>query len=230
MSDRTEALLIAAARAEHVAQTIRPAFEAGEVVLCDRFTDSSLAYQGHARGLGVEDVRAINGWATAGVAPDATILLRLDPAVGMDRLAGRQGAARDRMEGEDLAFHRSVADGYLALAREDRDRYVLVEADGEPDHIATQIRSALNRWLPLPEASAPEASAPETTGPDGGPRSAHPSTQEGLDALADDLAVDGGSAGAARDVDPARDVDAADEAGDVTTPLFGDRPYDAEAS
>lgn len=163
MGERTEALLIAAARADHVQHTIRPALEAGKVVLCDRYIDSSLAYQGHGRGLDVDDVAQVNRWATGGLLPDAVVLLRLDPEEGLRRIASRGGPTRaeqgklialpgadmDRMEREDLDFHRRVARGYLDLARHDRDRFLIVDAGADPDVIHRQVRAALHRWLPL---------------------------------------------------------------------------------
>jgi dTMP kinase len=175
MGERTEALLIAAARADHVQHTIRPALEAGRIVLCDRFVDSSLAYQGHGRGLGVEDVAQVNRWAVDGVLPDVVVLLKLDPETGLQRIADRAAADRDphgtvvplpgaatgldRIESEDLAFHRRVAKGYLDLARADRDRFLVIDAHAGGDDVHLQIRAALHRWLPLP-VDTPHAGTP----------------------------------------------------------------------
>lgn len=163
MSAHTEALLLAAARVEHVRTTILPALEAGKVVVCDRFIDSSLAYQGHARGLGEDDVFEINRWALGGLVPDATVLLHLDPGEGLDRTSARDSARRhlqpaeahpapggDRMEREGEEFHRAVAEGYLRLARRERHRFVVLDATGTPDEVARQVRSGLHAWLPLP--------------------------------------------------------------------------------
>jgi dTMP kinase len=140
---RTEALLFAASRAQLVEQVIRPALERGEVVLCDRYLDSSLAYQGAARGLGVEAVAAINRFATAGLVPDLVVLLRLDPAEGLAR--GRGG--RDRIERQDLEFHRRVARGFLDLAAADPDRFVVIDAAAPPDQVAAEVRAAVLRTL-----------------------------------------------------------------------------------
>ncbi len=140
---RTEALLFAAARAQLVEQVIRPALERGEVVLCDRYLDSSLAYQGAARGLGVEAVAAINRFATAGLVPDLVVLLRLDPAEGLAR--GRGG--RDRIERQDLEFHRRVARGFLDLAAADPGRFVVIDAAAPPDEVAAEVRGAVLRTL-----------------------------------------------------------------------------------
>ncbi|WP_370325416.1 dTMP kinase [Euzebya sp.] len=173
MGDRTEALLIAAARADHVEHTIRPALEEGKVVLCDRFVDSSLAYQGYGRGLRVDEVHEVNRWAVAGVLPDVVVLLNLDPQEGLHRVSRRSGSGDgagrrpgradnlvsfpnadpngfDRMEAEDLAFHKRVAKGYLDLARNDRDRFLIIDAHADTTSIHRQVRAALHRWLPMP--------------------------------------------------------------------------------
>ncbi len=164
---RTEALLYAAARVEHVQHVIMPALEEGKVVVCDRFIDSSLAYQGYARGLGVDEVFEINRWAVGGLLPDVVILLYLDAEEGLRRVAERARAREprhlrpadgggweetgDRIEQEDLAFHQSVARGFVRLAKRDRRRFRIVAADAEPDTIARQVRMELHDWLPLTE-------------------------------------------------------------------------------
>lgn len=169
MDPRTEALLLAAARVEHVQQVILPALEAAQVVLCDRYVDSSLAYQGHARGLGVEDVFEINRWAIGGLLSDVVVLLNMDPLEGLRR-AGVLASddtplAGDRMERESLAFHKLVAEGFLRLAKRERHRFRIVDADGPPDVVARQVRTALLTWLPVREPSAPSTSAaPRTAG------------------------------------------------------------------
>jgi dTMP kinase len=131
---RTEALLFAAARAELVASVIRPALDAGMVVISDRYLDSSLAYQGHARGLGEAEVRRINAWATADLEPDLTVLLRIDPAVA----AARAGEG-DRFEDEGLALQQRVADAYDRLAEASPRRWKAVSASGSADEVATAI-------------------------------------------------------------------------------------------
>jgi dTMP kinase len=123
MSARTEALLFAAARAELVEAVIRPALEDGRVVVSDRYLDSSLAYQGHARGLGEDEVRRLNEWATAGLQPDLTVLLRIDP----EAAAARAGAA-DRFEDEGLGLQRRVADAYERLADAAPERWHAIDA------------------------------------------------------------------------------------------------------
>jgi len=128
VASETEALMFAAARAELVAQVIRPALEQGKVVVSDRFLDSSLAYQGIARGLGVEDVEQINRFATGGLLPDLTFLLSIDPS----RAAQRAGQL-DRFEDEGDALQRAVFDAYRELAAADPSRWRTVDAD-RPSH------------------------------------------------------------------------------------------------
>lgn len=168
MADRTEALLYAAARAEHTAARIRPALDAGKVVLSDRFVDSSLVYQGVARGLGVADIAEINRWATEGLVPDAVVLLTLDVAEGLTRARADSAAngvapAGDRLEQEDLAFHRTVAEGYRDLADRAPRRYVVLEAAGAPEALAAQVREGLTPWLPVKGRRA-QTDPPTSTG------------------------------------------------------------------
>jgi dTMP kinase len=143
LDPRTEALLFAAARAELVEQVIRPALERGEVVLCDRYVDSSLAYQGAGRGLGLEPVAVINRFATGGLVPDLVVLLRLDPVEGLARGRG----SRDRIERQDLEFHRRVARGFMDLAAADPDRFVVLDAAAPTDPVAAEVRAAVLRIL-----------------------------------------------------------------------------------
>jgi dTMP kinase len=124
---RAEALLYAAARAQLVAEKVAPLLETGTWVVLDRFVDSSLAYQGAGRGLGVDEVRAINRFATADLEPDRTLLLRLDPGVGRSRQAGR-GDAPDRLEREADPFFAAIADAYDALAAADPGRFRVLDA------------------------------------------------------------------------------------------------------
>ena len=139
-----EFLLYAAARAQHVRETIRPALDAGQDVLCDRFADSSVAYQGYGRGLDPAWIDEVNAVATDGLRPDATFLLDLPSEVGLARIAGR--GATDRLERADAAFHRRVRDGFLTLARE-RPGWVVVDADADADAVAERIWSATRAAL-----------------------------------------------------------------------------------
>ncbi len=134
-----EALLYAAARAQLVEERVRPLLGEGSWVLLDRFVDSSLAYQGAARGLGVDRVRELNLFATGGLVPDRTLLLALDPAAGRARLAGR-GEEPDRLEAEDAAFFARVAAAYEDLAREEPERIRVIDAGGaEPEVLAAAL-------------------------------------------------------------------------------------------
>jgi dTMP kinase len=132
---RAEALLFAAARAELVEDVIRPALEDGKVVISDRFLDSSLAYQGGARGLGVADVAQVNEFATGGLRPDVTILLDLS----LDAAAARAGVEVDRFEQEGARLQESVRAAYEELADRDRDRWVRVDADRDPDEVHRDV-------------------------------------------------------------------------------------------
>jgi dTMP kinase len=143
LDPRAEALLFAAARAQLVAQVIRPALERGAVVLCDRYLDSSLAYQGQARGLGRRPVEEVNRFATGGLLPDLVVLLDLDPAEGFDRRAER----RDRIEAEDLGFHHRVRDAFRELAAGDPDRFAVVDAAAPADPVAAAVLAAVLELL-----------------------------------------------------------------------------------
>jgi dTMP kinase len=141
---RAEVLLIAAARADHVARVIRPALEGGEDVVTDRYVASSLAYQGHGRRLGVEDVARINEWATGGLKPDLTILLD----VPEDVAAQRMDTDLDRLEAVGDGFHERVADGYRALAAADPDAWAVVDGAGTVDEVFTRVLAAVQDRLP----------------------------------------------------------------------------------
>jgi len=138
---RAEALLYAAARAQLVAQELRPLLESGTTVLLDRFVDSSLAYQGAGRGLGVEAIRALNEFGTAGLRPDRTLLLRVDPATGLGRIAGRPA---DRLEREDTAFFAAIAEAYDALAAADPVRIAVIDAARPPDAVLADALAQLS--------------------------------------------------------------------------------------
>lgn len=129
----TEALLIAAARAQHVVETIAPALARGAVVLCDRYIDSTLAYQGYGRGIDLGLLRRLNDAATDGLAPDVTVLLDLPVSVSRERVRAR-AAGQDRMESADDAFHQRVRDGYLDLAR-DGPRFHILDATRTPEEL-----------------------------------------------------------------------------------------------
>ena len=136
---RTEALLYAADRAYHVATVIGPALERGAVVLGDRYIDSSLAYQGAARSLGVDEIASLSAWATRGLYPSLTFLLDLPPEVG----ARRRTDAPDRMERESMDFHERVRHQYLRLADAEPERIVVIDAVGTVDEVFSEIRGVL---------------------------------------------------------------------------------------
>lgn len=127
MDDRTEALLYAASRRQHLIETVFPAMNEGKLVVCDRFIDSSLAYQGVARGLGIDEVYNMNQFATEGFLPDLTIYLLVDPKVGIERKSHQKEL--DRLEHEKLAFHEKVYNGYLNLAKRFSDRVVIIDGN-----------------------------------------------------------------------------------------------------
>lgn len=136
---RSEALLFAAARAQTVSSVIRPALSDGKIVICDRYVDSSLAYQGWARGLGEADILTLNVWATQGLFPDLVILLHVEPERGLLRST----EAPDRMELEGQDFHAKVADAYLKIAEEHPERFVVVDGDQTPDEVFADVRDAV---------------------------------------------------------------------------------------
>ncbi len=144
LSSRTEALLYAADKAEHVDRVVLPALARGEVVITDRYVDSSLAYQGAGRTLDVDEVEQVNRWATGDLRPHLTVVLDLAPEVGLDRFAGR-----DRIEAQSMEFHQRVRQGFLGLAAADPDHYVVIDARAPIEEISTAIQE---RVAPLLEA------------------------------------------------------------------------------
>lgn len=144
IAPRAEALLYAADRAHHIATKVRPALEAGSIVVQDRYIDSSVAYQGAGRVLDAEEVRGISVWATEGLTPDLTILLDLDPAIGRARIAG---GVYDRLEEEKGDFHDRVRAGYLALAAAEPQRFLVLDATRDRDDLETEIRDRVSALL-----------------------------------------------------------------------------------
>jgi dTMP kinase len=149
---RSEALLYAADRAHHVATVVRPALARGAIVISDRYVDSSLAYQGAGRTLPVQEVAWLSSWATGGLKPDLTVLLDLDPAVGLRRAEAR-GAGTDRLESESLAFHERVRFAFLDLAAADSGRYLVLDAEREPTQVAEVVLERVQDLLPAPKES-----------------------------------------------------------------------------
>lgn len=145
MSDVTEALLYAASRAQHVAELIIPALKEGKIVLCDRFVDSSMVYQGKGRNLGLESIRDINDFATIGLKPDLTILLDLDPEIGLNRV--KKVKEVDRLEQEKLTFHRKVYEGYMELATMYPERIKVISANRSIEEVSKEIENKLKTLI-----------------------------------------------------------------------------------
>ena len=143
---RAEVLLFAAARADHVERTIRPALESGSWVLCDRFVDSSLAYQGGAGGLGIEAVRAINVAAVGDVFPDRTLVLTLDE--GAERARVRDTGGSDRIGARPDDYHRKVDTAFRIIAAEEPERVKLIDASGSPADVTARLLEAIGELLP----------------------------------------------------------------------------------
>jgi dTMP kinase len=143
MDGRTEALLYAAARRQHLVERIIPALEEGNVVLCDRFIDSSLAYQGYARGLGIDEVLSINEFAIGSFMPNLTLYLDLDPQIGLSRINKNKGREVNRLDLEEIGFHLKVREGYEEIIKRFHDRIVRVNANQELDKVFSDTKETL---------------------------------------------------------------------------------------
>jgi len=147
---RAEVLLFLASRAQHVEQLIRPALAAGKWVLCDRFDDSTLAYQGYGRGFDVQELKTVNSFAVHGLRPDLTILLDVAPETSRARLVARQAmtaTAPDRIEREAEDFHVKMRNGFLALAQNEPHRFAVINTERESDCVAADVRAAVARFF-----------------------------------------------------------------------------------
>jgi dTMP kinase len=148
---KAELLLYAASRAQHLREVILPALARGAVVLCDRFSDATLAYQGYGRGLDIEIIRALDRIVTAGMRPDLTLLFDIDAAGGVGRAHGRNSSrgleAEARFENEQLEFHERVRQGYLALMRQEPDRIRIVDASPPPEEVQRAVRRIVDALL-----------------------------------------------------------------------------------
>ena len=142
LADRTEALLYAADKAEHVEKVVQPALERGEVVITDRYVDTSLAYQGTGRGLDAAELESVLRWATGDLRPHLTVLLDVDPGDGLGRFEGR-----DRIEAESIEFHRRARAGFLALAEADPDHYLVLDARRPLEELADAVHQRLATML-----------------------------------------------------------------------------------
>lgn len=145
VTPEAELFLFEAARAQHVEDVIRPALERGDVVVCDRYTDSTLAYQGYGRGLSLDHVRAANHIATRGLPPHFTVLLDLPPETGLARKKGEPGS--DSIGQESLEFHQRVREGFLALAERESERIAVVDASKPSEEVAEEAWRALQGFL-----------------------------------------------------------------------------------
>lgn len=143
MDPKTEALLYTAARRQHLVERVIPALENGIIVLCDRFIDSSLAYQGYARSLGIEEVMSINKFAIGEYMPDISILFDLDPQIGLERIANSDSREVNRLDLEKLEFHQRVRDGYNTIYETNKDRIVKIDAGQSKENVFNQIKSIL---------------------------------------------------------------------------------------
>ncbi|ROP60316.1 dTMP kinase [Curtobacterium sp. ZW137] len=143
VSPRAEALLYAADRAHHIETVVRPAVARGDIVLQDRYIDSSVAYQGVARGLGAEQIRSVSDWAADGLVPDRTVLLDLDVTEGRARVAAARGDTFDRLESEAAAFHETVRSAFLGMAEAEPSRFLVVDAAAPADDVQRAIRAGL---------------------------------------------------------------------------------------
>ena len=146
MDPRTEALLYAASRRQHLVEKVWPALKEGKIVICDRYLDSSLAYQGGARGLGVDEVLNVNLFATENTWPDLTLLFDIKPEVGLARIASNASREVNRLDLEKLEFHNKVRDTFLALAKKYSDRYVIIDASQSREEVAkATLEAIMNR-------------------------------------------------------------------------------------
>lgn len=147
MDPRTEALLYAAARRQHLIEKVKPALDEGKIVLCDRFVDSSLAYQGYARGLGIDEVWAINQFAIEQMMPELTIYFDIEPELGLQRISKNKGREINRLDLEDLEFHQKVRQGYQLLMERFPTRIIRIDASGSVNEVYKQTIELIENKL-----------------------------------------------------------------------------------
>jgi dTMP kinase len=147
LADRTELLLFLASRVQHLEELILPALQAGKLVLCDRFNDSSVAYQGYARGLGMDTVLRLSDLALDGISPDHSFFFDLDPLVGMERVRKGRKEETDRIESEAIAFHEKVREGYQQILAREPHRITLIDASQDPDTVFDEVYSSMQSYL-----------------------------------------------------------------------------------
>ena len=153
MDDKTESLLYAASRREHVVKVIKPALEEGKIILCDRFIDSSLAYQGFARGLGIDEVYNMNLFATEGLLPDLTLLVCVRPEVGLERIKTNNRGTLDRLEIEKMEFHKKVYDGYLKVQEKFSDRIKIINGEQTKEEVRNDALKVVLEFLKEKESN-----------------------------------------------------------------------------
>lgn len=146
MDQRTEALLYAASRRQHLVEKVWPALKEGKIVICDRYLDSSLAYQGGARGLGVDNILQVNSFATEGTFPDLTLLFDIDPEIGLARIAANADREVNRLDLEKIEFHNKVRNTFLELAKRYPERFVVIDASQSREDVAKKtLETMLSR-------------------------------------------------------------------------------------
>ncbi len=147
MDPRTEALLYAAARRQHIIQKILPSLKEGKIVISDRFLDSSLAYQGVARGLGIDEIYQVNQYATEGLEPDITFFFDIEPEEGLRRIAANSGREVNRLDVEKLSFHQNVRKAFLELAKRYPNRIVIIDASQDKDGVYNSVMKEIKTKL-----------------------------------------------------------------------------------
>ena len=143
MDERTEALLYAASRRQHLVEKVWPALKEGKIVICDRYLDSSLAYQGGARGLGIDNILNINNFATEGTVPDLTLLFDIEPELGLARIAANADREVNRLDLEKLDFHNKVRNTFLELAKRYPERFIIIDASKSREEVAEATLKAM---------------------------------------------------------------------------------------
>ncbi|MCQ2798513.1 MAG: dTMP kinase [Bacilli bacterium] len=147
MDPRTEALLYAASRRQHLVEKIIPAIKEGKIVLCDRYLDSSLAYQGGARNLGIEEIYNVNLYATEGMQPDVTILFDIEPEEGLRRIAANAGREVNRLDVEKISFHHKVRESFKKVASMFPERFAVIDASKSPDEVFNDAFEAIKKAM-----------------------------------------------------------------------------------
>lgn len=147
MDARTEALLYTAARRQHLVEKVIPALESGQVVLCDRFIDSSLAYQGFARGIGIDEIYEINKFAIEDCMPDMSILFDISPEIGMERINKNSQREVNRLDLENLDFHNKVREGYDTVYKNNKDRMIKINAEESIDEVFENVKNIISKLL-----------------------------------------------------------------------------------